>query len=74
MENYPIIRLLHRHGTWLAALVAVCPPLGALAMFLAGGLPWPVLPMGVVMGAVVYVLARSYVELIHIITETLMPR
>ncbi len=74
MENYPIISLLHRHGTKLAALVALLPPLGALAMVLAGILPWPVLPCAILAGAVIYVLARSYVELIHIITETLMPR
>ena len=73
MENYPIINLLHRHGTILAAVLAACMPLGALAFFLAGA-AWPVLPIGVVAGAVTYVLARSYVELIHIITETLMPR
>ena len=73
MENYPIISLLHRHGTTLAAVFALCMPLGALALFLAG-MAWPVLPIGVFAGVVVYVLARSYVELIHIITETLMPR
>lgn len=74
MENYPIINLLHRHGTRLALLLALLPPLGALAMFLSGFAPWPVLPCSLVAGAVIYVLARSYVELIHIITETLMPR
>lgn len=73
MENYPIINLLHRHGTILAAGLAACVPFGALAFFLAG-MAWPVLPIGILAGAVVYVLARSYVELIHIITETLMPR
>lgn len=74
MENYPIINLLHRHGTKLALLVALLPLLGALAMFLSGFTPWPVLPCALVAGGVIYVLARSYVELIHIITETLMPR
>jgi len=73
MENYPIIALLHRHGTILAAIMAALVPLGALAFFLTG-VSWPVLPLGMLAGAVVYVLARSYVELIHIITETLMPR
>ena len=48
-------------------------PAAALLLFLTG-LSWPVLPIGAFAGAVVYVLARSYVELIHIITETLMPR
>ena len=73
MENYPIINLLHRHGKILAAGLALCMPLGALALFLTGT-SWLALPTGLVAGAVVYVLARSYVELIHIITETLMPR
>ena len=73
MENYPIIHLLTRHGQLLAACVAAALPLGALLLF-ATGWGWAVLPIGIFAGAVAYVLARSYVELIHIITETLLPR
>ena len=73
MENYPVIHLLTRHGQLLAALLGAAMPAAALLLFLTG-LSWPVLPIGAFAGAVVYVLARSYVELIHIITETLMPR
>jgi len=73
MENYPIIGLLTRHGKLLAAILAAAVPVGALLLFL-GGYGWPLLPIGAFAGVVVYVLARSYVEIIHIITETLMPR
>lgn len=73
MENYPVIHLLTRHGQILAALLGAAVPAAALLLFLTG-VAWPVLPIGAFAGAVVYVLARSYVELIHIITETLMPR
>jgi hypothetical protein len=73
MENYPIIHLLTRHGHALAWAFAAAMPVGALLLFIAGA-TWPILPIGVFAGLVCYVLARSYVELIHIITETLMPR
>ena len=73
MENYPIIRLLTRHGPLLAALLGAAVPVAAILLFVAG-YGWPVLPIGAFAGVVVYVLARSYVEIIHIITETLMPR
>jgi len=74
MENYPVIALLHRHGKTLALLVALLPFLGAATMVATGFAPWPAVPCAALAGAVIYVLARSYVELIHIITETLMPR
>jgi hypothetical protein len=73
MSDFPAIRLLKRYGYTLAAVAALAVPLGALLLFLCGW-SWPVLPAGVVGGALVYLLARSYVELIHIITEMLLPQ
>ncbi len=73
MENYPIIHLLTRHGYRLAWALGAAMPLGAILLFL-GGWTWPILPIGAFAGAVTYILARSYIELIHIITETLLPR
>ena len=73
MNDFPAIRLLKRHGYTLAAVAALAVPLGALLLFLCGW-SWPILPAGIVGGALVYLLARSYVELIHIITEMLLPQ
>jgi hypothetical protein len=73
MERFPLLSLTLRYGaagSILAALLAVAivaaaawPALGPLAVVL-----------GVLAGVVVYVLARSYVELVTIVTEMLVPR
>jgi hypothetical protein len=56
-----------------AIAAAVAPPLIALAL-LTQGWSWPTLLAGCCLGAVVLVLARSYVELIRIIADTLLPK
>ena len=72
-QPYPAVRLLRRHGNWFAI------GLGAL-VFLAGagataagyGMIW--LPVGLVAGAFAGFIMRSYVELVRIIADMLLPR
>jgi len=73
MNDYPTVKLILRWGDQMAIAVAVAPPLIALAL-LAQGWSWPTLLAGCCIGAVVLVLARSYVELIRIIADTLLPK
>lgn len=72
MERYPILALILRYGTVGAA------GLGVLTALLAGFLAWAPLGglglvVGAVAGAVVFVLGKSYVEIVTIITEMLVP-
>jgi hypothetical protein len=73
MTQYPVLHFLERHGGWIAAVVGVVPfagsvlavALGATAWWLAGGI------LGTV---VLFVAARSYVELIRLMTDMLLPK
>lgn len=73
MDNYPMVSLILRYGKPLAAGLAALLPLGALALQLCGW-SWLVLPAGVVLGIVAYGLFLSYVEIIRIISDTLLPK
>ena len=71
MNKYPLVKLLMRYGTVFAATVALGT---ALVVSLAGaGAPlW--IGGGVLAGIVVFILLKSYVELVEILSDMLMPR
>jgi hypothetical protein len=70
---YPAVRLLRRHGNWIAFGFGLVPlAAGAWAAYAAGNLAW--LLGGIVAGAAVAFLMRSYVELVRIIADMLLPR
>jgi hypothetical protein len=73
MPNYPIIHFLVRHGHPFAIGVALLPALAGLWILLFGG-PWLHGVGGIVAGAVLYVLMKSYVELVAIIADMLLPK
>ena len=70
---YPAVRLLRRHGNWIALGCGLAPVLAGLwATLTVGGLPWVV--GGVIVGAATGFLMRSFVELVRIIADMLLPR
>lgn len=71
MNKYPLVKLLMRFGTAFAAIVALAT---AVAVVLIGsGAPlW--IAGGLGAGVVVFVLLKSYVELVEILSDMLMPR
>ncbi len=73
MQQYPTVNFILRHGTMLAIGLAALVPLGALAMIFAGW-SWLILPVGFVLGFVAFGLLMSYVEIIRIISDTLLPK
>jgi hypothetical protein len=71
--HYPVTRLLARHGvlvSWLAGVIVFA--VGALAVICGASL-W-VGPAALLAAAAVTVFVRSYVELVQIISDTLLPR
>jgi ABC-type phosphate transport system permease subunit len=68
-----MLQFLVKHGDAVAIVVA-------LGAFLLGCLYWVVergvwaIPIGAVAGIFLYVLMRSYVELVRVIVDMLMPR
>ena len=73
MKTYPMVNLLIRYGNRMADAVALAMPIGAL-LLVAYGWAWPTAIVGVLLGAVVFVLGRTFVEHVQIIADTLLPR
>lgn len=70
---YPAIRLLRRHGNWIALGFALAPALAGLwATLVLGSALW--LLGGIVVGMATGFLMRSFVELVPIIADMLLPR
>ncbi len=73
METYPAIAFILRYGNGLAIAVALLVPLAALLM-VVNGASWLVLLGGFVAGVVAWGLLKSYVELIRVVADTLIPK
>ena len=73
MTDYPTLRFLEKHGGWLAIAVGVAAFLASLAAVVLGASPWWLLA-GATAGALLFLLARSYVELIRLMTDMLLPK
>jgi hypothetical protein len=73
MHDYPTIRMVLQYRTLIPGLAAAFGVLLGVWVMLRTG--WPEGGIaGVALGAVLYVAARAAVELVHLISETLMPR
>ncbi len=72
MDRYPTIKFLVERGNAVSLVVGLLPLLGGL--MLAGfGFHWIVIVAGAVAAGVLYVLMRSYVELVRVIADMLIP-
>ena len=73
MEKYPVLGFIVRWGgACAAALALIAGAAAAVALFPAWGPA--ALVAGVVAGGVVFGLARSYVELVRLIVDLLLPQ
>lgn len=71
--SYPAIRFIVTKGDLLAAIVALVPVLLGI-WALASGFYWPWMVLAIGTGAVLWLVLRSYVEVLRILSDTLMPR
>lgn len=74
MDQYPTLRRIVEHGDAIAALIAALPLLGAVAVFLLLPVHWLVLVAGAVASLVLLLLMKSYVELVRVISDMLLPK
>ena len=73
MEQYPTLNFLLTHGRKIAtALAAVVVAASVLAVLM--GASWLWIVAGVVFAGIGYGVARSYVELIQLVTDMLVPK
>jgi hypothetical protein len=73
MDKYPVLAFIVRYGTPVAIALAVV----AAALTLWIGFPligWASIIVAVVAGGVLLLVALSYVELVRLITEMLLPQ
>ncbi|HVA11792.1 MAG TPA: hypothetical protein VNF99_00950 [Stellaceae bacterium] len=73
MTDYPTLRFLEKHGGWLAIAVALAAVAAGVVAALLGASAWWLLA-GAVAGAALFLLACSYVELIRLMTDMLLPK
>ena len=73
MQNYPILRLLEKHGDSLAIAVALLPPAAGIIAAAQGASAWW-LAGGLVAGGFLYLAARSYIELVRLMIDMLLPK
>lgn len=73
MDQYPTIKFIVERGNMLAAVIGALPLVGSLVM-LGFGIHWLWLCAGLVATVVVYFLMKSYVELVRVIADMLLPK
>lgn len=73
MPNYPVLRFLEKHGDWVAIVFAAVPILAAIWAVIAGYNALFIL-LGIGGAAVVYLFFKSYVELVRVMIDMLLPK
>jgi hypothetical protein len=72
-QTYRTLHFLVLRGDWFALAAAVGVLLIAIAFWLINSSVWA-LPVGVILSAFVYIIMRSYVELVRVIVDMLLPK
>lgn len=72
-RTYPVLHLMVSHGHGLAIAVAITTLAFGIGLWLAGA-SIVFLIGGIVGGAFMYLLMKSYVELVRVIVDMLLPK
>jgi hypothetical protein len=71
--HYPVVQFLLRWGNHVAVAIALLPFVAAGAAALLG-FPFWLVPAGLIAGAILWLFVKSYVEVLAIIADTLLPK
>ena len=74
MDQYPTLRIIAEKGNIIAIVVGLLPVLAALAIGVAFMWHWLTLAAGVILGGLLFGLTKSYVELVRVIADVMIPR
>lgn len=72
-DPYWMLHFIVKHGDWIALVTGVLPLLASAAGIVCG-LPLWLLAVGVVGSAFLFLLMRSFVELVRVIADMLLPK
>ena len=70
---YWMLYFIVKHGGWLAAVTSALPLLACVAAIACGAPVW-LLAAGFVASVLLFILMRSFVELVRVIVEMLLPK
>jgi hypothetical protein len=73
IPTYPVVQFLVKNGTLMTFIMAMLPVIAGLYFSVTGSSIWFVVG-GIFLGSIVGGLIMSYVEVLKIISDTLMPR
>ncbi len=73
MGGYPMLHLIGRYGGWIAMLLGIIPLAAAICVVAQGWSLWW-LASGIVAAVIVFGAARSYVELVRVMIDMLLPK
>jgi uncharacterized membrane protein YraQ (UPF0718 family) len=73
VPTYPVVQFLVSRGKLVSLLLAALLPLAGIALAFCGWGVWPVIG-GVVGGLVLGAVLLSYIEVLQIIADTLIPK
>lgn len=71
--HYPVVQFLLRHGSAVAAVIALLPLAGSLAAVSCGA-PFWLAAAGLAAGVILWLFVKSYIEVLSIIADTLLPK
>ena len=74
MEQYSAVAFIVKHGAPLAAVLSLLPPIGIALLLHAAGFHWIISALALLLLPLTYLIARSYVELVTIIADMLLPK
>jgi hypothetical protein len=72
-SEYPMLRLIERYGAWMAIAAGLLPLAAALWALAVGESPWWLLA-GIIAAIIAFAAVRSYVELVRVMTDMLLPK
>ena len=73
IPTYPVVGFLVRHGVVLSIVLGVLPLIAAGALVASGWAAW-MLALGLGASVVLATLLVSYIEVLRVISDTLMPK
>jgi len=71
---YWMLNFIVKHGDWIAIVCGALPLLASIAGIVVCSLPVWVIAAGVVGSAFLFLLMRSFVELVRVIADMLLPK